>query len=225
MRLTYEDVRAVKSTGLLPVFGYALLVVLLLGLGAGGFVAWKWTAGSQALQENAALRAQAQQWARIADQQRQSTLDQAAAFDAALGRLNAISQDREDDRKAIQQLGEDLRTDLAALAAARPDLRDVDLGNEFLRHWNKANAGPGAAAPTAPPAGEPGAAVPGAATGDQREGTGHRRPARPGSAAVPRLPQRPHAADRSRAGMARDGVALVLRGRSEDRRDAGRLCA
>ena len=50
MQLKLEDLAAVKTTGLLPVFGYALVAALLLGLGVGGFVAWKWTAGAQALE-------------------------------------------------------------------------------------------------------------------------------------------------------------------------------
>nr|HMM25710.1 hypothetical protein [Pseudoxanthomonas mexicana] len=62
MQLKYENLLAVKSTGLLPVFGYALVAALALGLGIGGFVAWKWTAGAHAMKENAQLRADAKQW-------------------------------------------------------------------------------------------------------------------------------------------------------------------
>lgn len=216
---------ALKSTGLLPVFGYALVAALMVGLGIGGFVAWKWTAGNYALKENTQLRADAEQWARIAAAQRQATIDQAVAFDAALGRLNTISQGREDDRKAIQKFGDALRADMAALAAARPDLRNIDLGAEFLRHWNKANAGPGAAAPAAEHAGEPDSAVPAAPSGDQLNGAGPGGPARPGSAAVPRLPQRERAVDRRGEGVAGNGVAMVLRSRGGDRHEAGRLRA
>lgn len=211
MQLKLDELVAVKSTGLLPVFGYALAAALLIGLGFGGFVAWKWTAGAFALKENKTLRADVKTWERTAEQQRQNTVDQAAQIDAAIGRLNAISQAREHDLKAIHRLGEDLRGDLARLAIARPDLRDLDLGPDFLRHWNKANASPGAAIPAAGDAGQPAPAVPAAPAGDQREGAGDRGPARPGSADVLRLPQSQRAAEPGGGRMAGHGLAVVLR--------------
>ena len=223
MQLKLEDLAAVKSTGLLPVFGYALVAALLLGLGVGGFVAWKWTAGAQALEENAQLRADAKQWAQIADQQRKNTTEQAAAIDAAIGRLNAISQGREDDREAIRKFAEQLSVSLEKVGAANPALRDLDLGADFLRHWNEANAGPGAAAPAAGAAGEPGAAVPAAPSRDQRQPAGDPGTARQGGGALSRLSQRERAPDRDSARMASNGMELVLQGRSSRGQQAGRL--
>ena len=211
MQLKLEDLAAAKTTGLLPVFGYALVAALLLGLGVGGFVGWKWKAGAYAMKENAQLRADAKGWADIAKRQRQITTDQAVAIDAAIGRLNTISQGREDDREAIRKFAEQLGTSLDKVAAANPALRDLDLGADFMRHWNEANAGPGAAIPAAGPSSEPGAAVPGAAPAVERSAPGGAGAARQGSSAVPRLPQRKRAADRDGARVARDGVALVLR--------------
>ena len=223
MQLKYENLLAVKSTGLLPVFGYALIAALALGLGIGGFVAWKWTAGAHAMKENAQLRADAKQWADIAAQQRKNTTDQAAAIDAAIGRLNAISQGREDDREAIRKFAEQLGASLERVGAANPALRDLDLGADFLRHWNEANAGPGAAAPATGPAGEPGAALPAAPACNQREPAGDPRAARQGGSAVSRLPKRERAPDRNGARMACDGVELVLQGRRGGGQQTGRL--
>lgn len=223
MQLKLEDLTAVKSTGLLPVFGYALVAALLLGLGVGGFVAWKWTAGAQAMKENTQLRSEAKQWAEIAATQRKNTTEQAAAIDAAIGRLNAISQGREDDREALRKFAAQLDAGLQQLGKDNPALRDIDLGADFLRHWNEANAGPGAAPAAAGPTGQPGAAVPRAAACDQRKPAGDPCPARQGSGAVPRLPQRERAADRDGAGMARDRMALVLRRDPEAGKQARRL--
>lgn len=223
MQLKLDDLAAVKTTGLLPVFGYALVAALLLGLGVGGFVGWKWTAGSYAMKENAQLRADAKGWADIAAQQRKNTTDQAAAIDAAIGRLNTISQGREDDREAIRKFAERLGTSLDKVAAANPALRDLDLGTDFVRHWNEANAGPGPAIPATGPAGEPGAALPGAAPAVERSAPGDPRAARQGSGPLPRLPQRERAADRDREGVAGHRMALVLPGGHLGEKQAGRL--
>ena len=223
MQLKLDDLAAVKSTGLLPVFGYALVAALLLGLGVGGFVGWKWTAGSYAMKENAQLRSAAKGWADIAKQQRQTTTDQAAAIDAAIGRLNTISQGREDDREAIRKFAEQLGTSLDKVAAANPALRDLDLGADFMRHWNEANAGPGAAIPATGPAREPGATVPATTPAVERRAPGGAGAARQGSGAVSRLPQRERAADRDGARVARNGVALVLRRGRGAGQQAGRL--
>lgn len=220
MQLKPADLVAVKSTGLLPVFGYALVAALLLGLGVGGFVGWKWKAGAYAMKENAQLRADAKGWADIAARQRQITTDQAVAIDAAIGRLNTISQGREDDREAIRKFAEQLGTSLDKVAAANPALRDLDLGADFLRHWNEANAGPGAAIPATGPASKPGAALPGAAPAVERVSPGGAGPARQGSSALPRLPQREPAADRDSEGVACDRLELVLPRRCIGRQQA-----
>ncbi|HZF99153.1 MAG TPA: hypothetical protein VEY92_13115, partial [Pseudoxanthomonas sp.] len=172
MQLKLKGLTAVKSTGLLPTFGYALVAALLFGLGVGGFVAWKWTAGTQAMKENTQLRVDAREWAEIAAQQRKNTTDQAAAINAAVGRLNAISQGREDDREAIRKFAEQLGASLEKVGAANPALRDLDLGDDFLRHWNEANAGPGATVPASGATGKPGAALPAATACHQRKPAG-----------------------------------------------------
>ena len=206
MQLSSRDFLAVA---LKPVL-IAVAVALIVGSALGGFVAWKVTSNSHAAQENRSLRVDAQAWADIAKQQRQASVDQAIAFDTAVKKLNEISQGREDDKKAIQTLGQTLRADLAKLAAARPDLRDSDLGDDFLRHWNKAITEPAASTAAPGPAGEPETAVPSRPASDQRQPAGAAGAARHGSTDVPGLPQRQRPLDSSCNAMARNGVALVL---------------
>lgn len=198
------------SLSLKPVL-IALAVAVLVGLAVGGVVAWKLTSNSHAAQEVRTLRADAREWADIAQQQRQASVDQAVALDQAIRRLNDISQGREDDKKAIQALGQTLRADLAHLAATRPDLRDIDLGDDFLRHWNAANTEPAAGPATPGPAAKPEAAVPAASDSQQRQPAGAAGPARHRGPDVSRLPQRQRPLDSSCNAMARNRVALVLR--------------
>ena len=225
MQLKTADLLAVKSTGLLPVFGYALLLALLVGLSAGGFVAWKWKSGAAAISQNKELKANAAEWKRIAEEQRQIASDNALQFQAALNRLGEISQGREDDRETLRQFMESQRSELQKLFAADPALRSVDAGPDFLRHWNKGNAGPAAAPATTEPAGQPAPAVPGTPAGTQQQ------PVRPGSeprrsdGAVPRLPQQPRAAAAGGGRVAGHRVALVLHGGKAGRHRHGRMSA
>lgn len=193
--------------------GAALLAGLLVGAGAGGWAAWQWTTGRQAKAEATQLRSDVQNWADTAEQLRAAATDLPLAVDAAVERLNAISQQREQDRAALRKFAAGLEADLARLRADHPDLRQLDLGADFLRHWNRANAGadlgsdPAATGATA----QPGAAVPEPAVGDGQYAPGPAGGARPGSGPVSRLPQRQCPADPSCTGMAGDGLALVLR--------------
>lgn len=185
----------IRTTGVVPV----LIAALLSGLGLGGVGGAQWSAGTQVEAQNTQLRAQAEQWARIAKVQRLRADEQIAAMDAAIARLNAISQGREDDREALRKFAVQLDARLRDLGKRNPALRDLDLGADFLRHWNAANTGPGGAAradPAAPrAAAQPGAAVSAAPAREQREPARGAGPARPGSSPVPRLPQRERAPD------------------------------
>lgn len=207
MQLSSRDFLAVA---LKPVL-IAIAAALIVGSTLGGVIAWKVTSNSHAAQENRSLRADAQAWADIAKQQSQASVDQAIAFDTAVKKLNEISQGREDDKKAIKTLGQTLRADLAKLAAARPDLLDIDLGDDFLRHWNKAIAEPAAGTAAPGPASKPETAVPGRPASNQRQPAGPVGAARHGSADVPGLPQRQRPLDSSCNAMARNRLALVLR--------------
>lgn len=206
MQLSNRDFLAVA---LKPVL-IAVAAALVAGSTLGGFFAWKVTSNSHAAQENRSLRADAQALADIAEKQRQASVDQAIAFDTAVKKLNEISQGREDDKKAIETLGQTLRADLAKLAAARPDLLDIDLGDDFLRHWNKAIAEPAAGTAAPGSASKPETAVPSRPASDQRQPAGAAGATRHGSADVPGLPQRQRPLDSSCDAMARNSVALVL---------------
>lgn len=211
MQLTSRDFLAVA---LKPVL-IAMAAALVVGLALGGFFAWKVTSNSHAAQENRSLRVDAQAWAEVAKQQRQASVDQAIAFDTAVKKLNEISQGREDDKKAIETLGQTLRADLAKLAAARPDLLDIDLGDDFLRHWNKAIAEPAAGTAAPGPASKPETAVPSRPASDQRQPAGAAGAARHGSADVPGLPQRQRPLDSSCNAVAGNRMALVVRDGSQ----------
>lgn len=225
MQLKATDAALIKSTGLLPVFGYALLIAFGLGLLGGGYIAWKWKAGSAAIKENKQLRVDAGEWERIAKEQRQVASDQAIQFKAAVQRLDSISQDREDDRETIRQFVATQRSELQRLFDENAELRAIDAGPEFLRHWNKANAGPGAATPATKPAAEPKATVPGPTSSTQRP------PIRPGDEprrsdrALPRLSKQQRQDDRGRRRMAGDRLAVVLHGGEADRHRRGRMPA
>ena len=225
MQLKAADLVAVKSTGLLPVFGYALLAALLFGWATGGWVAWKWKSGAAAINENRELRADAAEWKRIAEEQRQINTDNTLAFKAATERLGAIAQGREDDRQAIQQFLDTQRNDLQAFFDANPLLRSLDAGPDILRHWNKANAGPAPEPATAEPASKPGAGMPAASPGTRQPAAAAGHEPRRSDGAVSRLPQQQEAADRRHQGMGSHGLAVVLHRRPADRHRRGRMPA
>ncbi len=221
-----QELVALKSTSLLPAIGYALVAALLIGLGVGGFVAWKWQEGSQAIEQRTELRKQVDQLETIATDLGKLNVQQAGQMRAAINRMNAISQARENDEKNLKTFAGKLAGDLDKVRQSDSALRDLDLGPDFLRHWNQANSGPAGAATAAPAtAGRSGASVPAAATSAKRKSAGHAGAARPGNGDVPRLPKPHAAADRRGGGMAGHGLALVLRGGNEGRYDAGRMRA
>ncbi len=210
MSLKASDLAVVRSTGLLPVFGYALLVAAVAGFVAGAIVAWKWKSSASAISQNAQLRADIKAWESVAREQRQVTADQVVAFGAALGRLNTISQGREDDREENRKWLESRKGERSRVHAAAPALADLDLGPEFLRHWNATNAGPGATVPAALDPTEPGADVSGAADGHGFQSDGNPGAARHRGSHVPRLPEQQAPADRRGHRMGSDGLGLVL---------------
>lgn len=195
------------------------VLALVVGLWAGN----AWHEGRTALAQNAALKDQQtadrkaiEDLKGAAQELRQHAVDGALAYQQAADLMGAAAKKLEEDRDAIRQFEQRQAAALGALAAARPDLRDLRLGDDVLRHWRTSNAGPAAgepAAPTAAPAaaGKPAHAVPAAPAAGQRRGAGAARQPRPGCGAVSRLRGADgFAAERGRD-LAGHGVALVLR--------------
>lgn len=202
---------ATRSAGLLPAFGWALLIVAVLTAGTTGWAVHRWTKGAEAMRANKTLRKDIDELTAAARQLQQSAVDSAIAYDQATLRMDAIAAQRETDREENRLFFERQRTTLDALLAQRPDLVDLRLGDDVLRHWNRANQGPAATPAAAPqPAGQPARAVPGAAAGQQLRGAGAAGQPRRSGRAVPRLQEQP---GQPTAGAGRVGghrVALVL---------------
>lgn len=221
MRLKLDDLVAVKGAGLLPAFAWALLLAFVIGAGVSGVLVWWLKEGQAAIEQNAQLRADTKAWADIAQGQRDQQAQQTVDFGAAIQRLGAIAQEREDDRKAQREWMAAQSAALEALRRERPDLDRIDLGPEFLRHWNKANTG--TVEPAAPASGDPGqrpATVPGAAAPGQQQPVRGAGTARPGGGAVSGLQEQPGALDPGNGRVAGHGVALVLQG-GEGHRNEG----
>lgn len=209
-----------RSAGLLPYAAGALvLVALLAGIG-GAWFGVRWHKGTVAIAQNAQLRKDVKAWEDIAERQYQINVDSAVAMHAAAGRMDAIAQQREQEREQIQAYFDSHSQALKSLLRDRPDLQRP-LGDDVLCHVNRAKAGPGAGAAAAIPGCQPGAAVPGAAVPARQQPGGPAGRQRPDGAAVRGLPQRERQPHFGGEGVGADRLAVVLRG-GEARRPEGR---
>lgn len=199
------------------------LLLAVLALAVGLWAGNAWHKGRTAIAQNAEL-VQRQKDDRdfinalknTATELRQHAVDGALAYDQATERMDAIAQQLEKDREGIRQFQQRQAAALDALAEARPDLRDLRLGGDVLRHWRASNAGPAADQPAAPAAaapaaGEPAGDVPPAPAAGKRPSAGAAGQPRPGDGPVPRVrgAERGAAAGSGRVDDHR--VALVLR--------------
>lgn len=225
MQLKYDDLLAVKGTGLLPVFAYALIAALVIGAAGGGWSAWRITKGAAAIKENKRLTSDIKALTKAAKDLRDRAVASDLAYRAATKRMTQIAQEREDEREEIRRERETQREALEQLLDQRPDLRTERAGDDVLRHWRKGNSKPGAGSAPATPPGKPDAAVPRpAAAGKRPVGHTDRQP-RPGRLAVPRLPERARQADRRGARMGGDSLGVVLHGGRTCRHQGTGLCA
>ena len=202
---------ASRSAGLLPAFGWALLLVAVLTAGVTGWAVHRWDKGAEALRADKTLRKDIDELTAAARQLQQSGVDSAIAYDQATGRMDAIAVQRETDREENRLFLERQRTELDQLLLLRADLRALRVGAGVLHHWNQSNQGPATTpAATPKPAGQPARTVPGAAAGQQRRVPGAAGQPRRSGRAVPRLQGQPGqlAAGAGRVGGHR--VALVL---------------
>lgn len=213
MRLSLSEAATARLKGYwLAVRGIVaalLLVALVIASWWGGH---RWAEGSQAIDQAARLRQDNAELAKSAKDIRDAAVDAVLAYDQAAQRLDAIATEREHDREDLRKFAASLRGDLDTLLDARPDLRDLDLGDDVLRHWNRSNQGPGAgtAQPAAIDHGQPAAGVPGAAAGNGRK-VGHvAGQPRLGDRPVSRLRQPATAAGGCRGDMGSGCLGLVL---------------
>lgn len=159
---------ASRSAGLLPAFGWTLLIVAVLALVFGVWAGKRWEKGANAIAANKTLRKDIEDLTEAARALQQHGVESAIAYDEAAERLFLIAIQRETDRAENRQFLESQRDALGALAAAQPGLADLRLGDNVLRHWNRANQGPAATGPAAAePAGKPADRVPAAAPAPQ----------------------------------------------------------
>ena len=199
------------------------LLLVVLALVAGIWTGNAWHEGRTAIEQNAQLKQQQQADRKAIDdlkgtaqELRQHAVDGALAYQQAAELMEAAAKKLEEDRDAIRQFERRQADALEALAEARPDLRDLRLGDDVLRHWRASNAGhdasePSPAAAAAPSPGKPAKPVPDAPAAGQRRGAGAARQPRPGCGAVSRLRGADgFAAERGRD-LAGHGVAMVLR--------------
>lgn len=201
------------------------LLVSALSLVAGLWAGNAWREGRAAIEQNKTLKEErAADRKAIADLKqaaqalRQHGVDATLAYDQAAERMGAIAEQLEKDRDETRRLAAQQRADLEALAAARPDLRDMRLGDDFLRHWNRSNqGGSDAAQPATPaaapgPAGKPAGKLPGASPGHQQRPARAGRQSRRGDRAVQGLQQARRLAGPLDGRVAQHRVALVLPG-------------
>jgi hypothetical protein len=212
-----------KSAGLLPAFGWTLLVVLALGVAGGTWFGLRWERGTQAIVDNVALKQQAKadrdyinDLKANGKQLQQAAADAAKAQGDALARQAEIATRLEDTLDAQHDFNARQQGELADLLARRPDLRALHLGDDVLQHWNESNAGRPAAGrparPAARPAGQPAAPVShGTPAGAQRPGAGSAGQPRRGGGAVSRVPGAGEQPDRLGRGVGAHGAVLVLR--------------
>lgn len=205
----------------------AALFALILGIWGGN----AWRKGQTAIAQAKDLKAQRDadrkaiaDLTAAAQQLRQHAVDGALAYQQAAERINAIAADLERDRETNRQFAAQQQQALAALAAARPDLRGLRLGADVLQHWQQSNQGADPErAPAPAPAGatgQPAHPVPAAPRAGQRRGAGLDRQSRPGDGPVPRLQRARAVAGANDGRVAAHGQGLVLRGL--DRRKAAR---
>lgn len=224
MSLT-DSMQAASGTGLLPVFGYALLAALVTGGVGGAWFGYRWHKGADAIEENAQLREDLNTLTRVAKELRDRAVQSDIDYQAAMREMGVIAAAREQDREQNRKQFESQRAALATLLDARPDLRSDRAGDDVLRHWRRSNTRPGTGPAAPAPAGKPDAALPGPpAPGGRSLGHADRRPRRR-DRAVPRLPERNRTTDRGNAAMARHRVAVVLRGGRSHRLRSSGVCA
>ena len=200
-----------------------LAVVLALAGGVWGGSAWR--EGRTAIAQNKALEKEREadrktinDLKQVGQELRQRAVDGAVAYQQASERMGAIATQLENYREANRQFAAQQRASLAALAAARPDLRDMRLGDDFLQHWNRSIEGGGAEGQRAPaaaparPAGKPADAMPRPAAGNKQRPAG--AAGQPGRVdhAIPGLPQRQGVAGGGDGRVAGHRMALVLPG-------------
>ena len=211
-----------------------LLAVLALAGGLWGGDAWR--KGQTAIEQNKTLKddREADRKAiadlkETAEKLRQHGVDNALAYDQAMERMGAIAEQLEKDREANRQFEQQQRQALADLLADRPDLRDLRLGDDVLRHWQQSNQGrrgqgqPATPAAAPAPAGKPAKAVPGAAGADKRRGASAAGEPRPGDRAVPRLQRSGRLVGAGDGRMAHHRMAVVLQGGGGNRPPGYRL--
>ena len=214
---------AASAAGLLPAIGIAVLITIALSAGLSGYVVHRWNKGTDAIAEAKQLKGEREadrkfiaELKHTAQKLRQHGVDSALAYQQATERMDAIAAKLEQQREANRQFATLQQQSLDALAAARPDLRDVRLGDDFLQHWNRSNQGrdaEGQRAPAAAPAerpAKPARTVPRAAAGNQQRPAGAAGQPRPGDRAVSRLSDRQGFTHRGDGRVAGHGLGLVL---------------
>lgn len=200
-------------TGLLPVIGWALVLLLVAALLAGIWAGNRWAEGKQAVQDRTELRTYIKELQIEVKHLRQTSADSAVSYRQAIARLDAIATLREEDRETNRLQADAVRASLDALLRARPDLRDGRAGADVLRHWRESNTRPAAAKPAAArDSKQPAPAVPGSAAASQRPVGNVAGQPRPGRGAVPRLPEQHASADTGRDRVGSHRVGLVLQG-------------
>ncbi|CAD7351598.1 hypothetical protein X12_003528 [Xanthomonas arboricola] len=204
-------------TGLLPVIGWALVLLLVAALLAGIWAGNRWAEGRQAVQDRTELRTYIKELQIEVKHLRQTSADSAVSYRQAIARLDAIATLREEDRETNRLQADAVRASLDALLRARPDLRDGRAGADVLRHWRESNTRPSTKPAAANDPKQPAPAVPGSAAASQRSVGNVAGQPRPGRGAVPRLPEQHAPADAGRKRVGNHRVGLVLQGTGTSR--------
>ncbi|WP_337833043.1 hypothetical protein [Pseudonocardia sp. TMWB2A] len=203
----------------LPYLIGMVLLVLIAGSGAGGYLGWKLGNARALKAENSRLKDDLIDVQTMLDDMtetamvfRQQAFDAATENELAAQRMNAIADDLESQRETNQKLLLQQRASLEELARRHPDLRTLDLGDDVLRHWNQSNKGTGSGTtkPATGNSGKPASAVPGASTGNIGDRAGAARESRRGHGSLPSMRGVQSIAHSRSSGVAQYGMAVVL---------------
>jgi len=197
---------------LLPWVLGGIVAMVLAASAAGLWAGNRWAAGQHALEQNRELRTLTAQLASQIEQLHAAAADSVLAYDQATQRLDLVATQQEQDREANRRHNQALQARLEQLLDARPDLRQLRLGDDVLRHWNDGNAGPAAAPAAAGDRSKPAPAVSGPSAGAGRPRLDAAGQPRPGDRPVPRLPPQPGQPGHGSAGVGGHGLGLVLQG-------------
>lgn len=120
----------------------ACLAAAVAAFGAGAWLGARWEQGRQAKRNAISLRAQVDALGKQIDEYAAAIATASNDLTGAQQVLGAIAKETSDEIEQQHRAADIAARDLRAVLAARTDLERVRVGDDLLRRWNQANAGP-----------------------------------------------------------------------------------